>query len=164
MLEAKHAYNLGSFKSCPRVGGIIMPVASPVTSCVSSRAPVWGASRGDSRGRELRLVSSRAPVWGASGKSELELNIIGVSSRAPVWGASVVAQGAAELAGVSSRAPVWGASIPAPSFLNAEQFQVVPPCGGHPPLSRAINRENEVSSRAPVWGASFSGEPFHRHA
>ena len=33
-------------------------------------------------------VSSRAPVWGASKASEFVLHFINVSSRAPVWGAS----------------------------------------------------------------------------
>ena len=33
---------------------------------VSSRAPVWGASKKEGEQRMLELVSSRAPVWGAS--------------------------------------------------------------------------------------------------
>ena len=34
-----------SFKSCPRVGGILGPGGFHILRLVSSRAPVWGASR-----------------------------------------------------------------------------------------------------------------------
>ena len=34
-----------SFKSCPRVGGILLFSYSTLDEIVSSRAPVWGASR-----------------------------------------------------------------------------------------------------------------------
>ena len=41
--------------------------------------------------------------------------------------------GVADMA-VSSRAPVWGASVStSASILHWWMFQVVPPCGGHPP-------------------------------
>ena len=144
------------FKSCPRVGGIILDSCrGRGRKSVSSRAPVWGASRpeciiastcqcfkscprvGGIEGAnwlgEIEHVSSRAPVWGAS------LRIIffpvfakKVSSRAPVWGASWPRQLQSPTAEVSSRAPGWGASLP--GFC----------CLWYP----------QVSSRAPVWGAS----------
>ena len=59
------------FKSCPRVGGIRVPSIPVAMPSVSSRAPVWGASRRIRRRLTFALVSSRAPVWGAS--------------RRPVW-------------------------------------------------------------------------------
>ena len=55
---------------------------------VSSRAPVWGASRGERREVRLAQVSSRAPVWGASYPGHGNGGRSVVSSRAPVWGAS----------------------------------------------------------------------------
>ena len=35
------------------------------------------------------------------------------------------------------------------------EFQVVPPCGGHPQKPVELLEKLVVSSRAPVWGASF---------
>ena len=57
---------------------------------------------------------------------------------------------------VSSRAPVWGASALAVPLGVVCQFQVVPPCGGHP-ISRRVKSGGNVSSRAPGWGASSRG-------
>ena len=57
------------FKSCPRVGGILV---------------------GGRRQAGDIQVSSRAPVWGASGTLLINAEHISVSSRAPVWGASQV--------------------------------------------------------------------------
>ena len=145
-----------SFKSCPRVGGIQWPFTSApawyscfkscpphggiIASCarhrpcsqVSSRAPVWGASRLFLQGYEAMIVSSRAPVWGASEAVKTDLvaaqfqvvppcgghlkftvlsSCVGlVSSRAPVWGASAYNCQFFSHLNVSSRAPVWGAS------------------------------------------------------
>ena len=55
-----------SFKSCPRVGGIQGKPVICMTMIVSSRAPVWGASYFNRNYVAPRTVSSRAPVWGAS--------------------------------------------------------------------------------------------------
>ena len=54
------------FKSCPRVGGITEALFICWQMLVSSRAPVWGASREGGGLELLSGVSSRAPVWGAS--------------------------------------------------------------------------------------------------
>ena len=104
-----------SFKSCPRVGGIEGCGGHGVQPVVSSRAPVWGASRADVGLEGPALVSSRAPVWGAS-----------------------LRRGRRRLAcPVSSRAPVWGASTISAALREAIVFQVVPPCGGHRPSPAA---------------------------
>ena len=55
-----------SFKSCPRVGGINSRLFGVNAACVSSRAPVWGASPAGQAAIWRYQVSSRAPVWGAS--------------------------------------------------------------------------------------------------
>ena len=121
------------FKSCPRVGGIaeIVPLAAVLWSfqvvppcgghlaemvpqvpgqMVSSRAPVWGASRLRRAQRVRVVVSSRAPVWGASALTRAVGVAVVVSSRAPVWGASQGRPRGRSRIHVSSRAPVWGAS------------------------------------------------------
>ena len=83
------------FKSCPRVGGIAGATGEVAGAEVSSRAPVWGASRGKHRGALVGKVSSRAPVWGASMGKGVKVVKTWVSSRAPVWGASFSARGQA---------------------------------------------------------------------
>ena len=97
------------FKSCPRVGGIRHAGQTAYRRCVSSRAPVWGASSNRIYRFRIKDVSSRAPVWGASNSARYLLHDGVVSSRAPVWGAS----------GIDFKAQM------------VEEFQVVPPCGGH---------------------------------
>ena len=141
----------------PPCGGHPVPVLRIAElGCVSSRAPVWGASCPGAKSRDGCRVSSRAPVWGASstrapmGRSKLMFQVVppcgghpgaagipwcgsDVSSRAPVWGASVLAGFFCLWVLVSSRAPVWGASR---TLLAWRRLMV-------------------VSSRAPVWGASI---------
>ena len=154
------AAQLQSFKSCPRVGGIYHPGVFRMAAFVSSRAPVWGASGLDPLAPGVVIVSSRAPVWGASGSTSEPLtgsqfqvvppcgghladaadNASGdaVSSRAPVWGHPVCAAGRRHF-GVSSRAPVWGASCWTHRHRRSPRlFQVVPPCGGHPVVTRPL--------------------------
>ena len=142
------------FKSCPRVGGIRASDCIWLPYKVSSRAPVWGASRPVSRRLDDGQFQVVPPCGGhhkyymaisplacfkscprVGGIRLLPLcgNLSGVSSRAPVWGASHPVDGCPTLLEVSSRAPVWGASLP----LNACLIQ------------------SFVSSRAPVWGASL---------
>ena len=145
----------GCFKSCPRVGGIEHPEENAQRQDVSSRAPVWGASSSKEWMNGPYLVSSRAPVWGASAVVDLSNVVQQVSSRAPVWGASLDHLDFAESHLVSSRAPVWGASsTPSTPTTGSEQFQVVPPCGGHLDDEGGSVPDVRVSSRAPVWGAS----------
>ena len=79
-----------SFKSCPRVGGILEKQLDAMQKGeVSSRAPVWGASHDGMRVYYDKEVSSRAPVWGASLPQHILEAAESVSSRAPVWGASL---------------------------------------------------------------------------
>ena len=101
----------GSFKSCPRVGGIKRQFGNFSAFVVSSRAPVWGASAAimyfTSR---ASFVSSRAPVWGASATSlPVPTESVGFKSCPRVGG-------------------IFKAQIVAD---RAAGFQVVPPCGGH---------------------------------
>ena len=161
----------------PVWGASDVPVPVHGQAGVSSRAPVWGASASSSVVAGISVVSSRAPVWGAS----MNYSARGeeghdVSSRAPVWGASGDVVHVAVHVLVSSRAPVWGASPWPGGALCRAGFQVVPPCGGHPPSCRScrtscgfqvvppcgghreedgdVLKHRRVSSRAPVWGAS----------
>ena len=124
------------FQVVPPCGGhLVEALRVIVPVVVSSRAPVWGASRRKRGHGARRPVSSRAPVWGASGRLRLFCPGADVSSRAPVWGASAELEAELGQYDVSSRAPVWGAS-------------------------REVTRnesEAQVSSRAPVWGASREG-------
>ena len=110
------------------------------------------------------------------------MRVFRVSSRAPVWGASLYRKLCAACSVVSSRAPVWGASTAPNRIMPGYQFQVVPPCGGHPypftatplillvssrapvwgasPATCGLSRASAVSSRAPVWGASCNRQDF----
>ena len=56
------------FQVVPPCGGHhLVFLWSAARNCVSSRAPVWGASRANVGRPPFGRVSSRAPVWGASG-------------------------------------------------------------------------------------------------
>ena len=123
-----------SFKSCPRVGGIEGCGGHGVQPVVSSRAPVWGASRADVGLEGPALVSSRAPVWGASLRRGRRRLACPVSSRAPVWGASTISSRPLMIPNVSSRAPVWGASWPTSSPPSpTRSFKSCPRVGGISP-------------------------------
>ena len=107
---------VGSFKSCPRVGGILVAVDDV---------------------KVVHSFKSCPRVGGIQGKPVICMTMI-VSSRAPVWGASYFNRNYVAPRTVSSRAPVWGASrrflLP---FAASQWFQVVPPCGGHPATTAA---------------------------
>ncbi len=102
---------LVSFKSCPRVGGIPPglslgiscgfqvvppcgghPIATSIfsqVSTVSSRAPVWGASKIEGYGVEKIFMFQVVPPCGGHHDVAFDIPIQrDVSSRAPVWGAS----------------------------------------------------------------------------
>ena len=97
------------FKSCPRVGGIRRPPRAAPICCVSSRAPVWGASCCSTATSPRSCCFKSCPRVGGIWISCRNLTFSHVSSRAPVWGASQ-----------HPRRPCgW------------KEFQVVPPCGGH---------------------------------
>ena len=121
-----------SFKSCPRVGGIFHHLDKMALELVSSRAPVWGASRirlcatarkigfkscprvgginTHCRGCSIAKFQVVPPCGGHPRFCASVYSFIFVSSRAPVWGASIELQQERQAAKVSSRAPVWGAS------------------------------------------------------
>ena len=175
-----------SFKSCPRVGGIPESEFLLRVDPVSSRAPVWGASRGRRLQRARSHSFKSCPrVGGICAQHPASLGPVGfkscprvggiiascarhrpcsqVSSRAPVWGASRLFLQGYEAMIVSSRAPVWGASEAVKTDLVAAQFQVVPPCGGHLKFTVLSSCVGLVSSRAPVWGASAYNCQFFSH-
>ena len=78
-----------SFKSCPRVGGIVLWQAHPQAQGEFQVVPPCGGHQKlISRLQICVAVSSRAPVWGASYVIPLSPITKKVSSRAPVWGAS----------------------------------------------------------------------------
>ena len=121
-----------SFKSCPRVGGII----------TKDYHQLWGWRCFKSCPRVGGIGSYwQQCISGVRFKSCPRVG--GIAAFAPLW----------QTTEVSSRAPVWGASAVESGSSVREKFQVVPPCGGHP-RSRSASGSRAVSSRAPVWGAS----------
>ena len=164
------------FKSCPRVGGIANSAQLRPSCKVSSRAPVWGASR------MLRIMPPAmqfqvVPPCGGHPIADVESRAKSKFQVVPPCGGHLATILPHRLAsGVSSRAPVWGASSKATKKVKKPEFQVVPPCGGHPvdfllSLSWWVCFKScprvggifcsfcsigctSVSSRAPVWGAS----------
>ena len=145
---------------------------------VSSRAPVWGASDGQSAKAAAMAgfkscprvggILATAPVChnGVSFKSCPRVGGIWprmscpcqelVSSRAPVWGASLQAGPQNQVILVSSRAPVWGASCSA--IVNTPLlllFQVVPPCGGHQHTEEKKVHRHSFKSCPRVGGIRF---------
>ena len=151
----------GRFKSCPRVGGILI-FRRRVTrnSCFKSCPRVGGIGRTVPLDLSGEFVSSRAPVWGASNRGQADRVAGGRFKSCPRVGGILIFRRRVtrnscfkscprvggigrtvplDLSGefVSSRAPVWGAS------------------GG---LDKLGNYLDGVSSRAPVWGASFRSE------
>ena len=194
-----------SFKSCPRVGGILWkaehvalptefqvvpPCGGHLVVCVviaiprvSSRAPVWGASRrcADTVGAgKFQVVP---PCGGHQYLCERNELCTTVSSRAPVWGASYAQSGGCVVRpGFKSCPRVGGIrfrclrpwdqlsfkSCPRVGGIkelfklcrSRSRFQVVPPCGGHPEYVFFTGDGEVVSSRAPVWGASPRPSPL----
>ena len=154
-------------KRCKRKFQVVPPcgghrpgdVVADVAIIVSSRAPVWGASRSaPCCGQPHIVVSSRAPVWGASRSRAKAGTPEVVSSRAPVWGASGSGKRIGGCIGVSSRAPVWGASL-CFGLLSSLLllFQVVPPCGGHRGICPASVARGRFKSCPRVGGIPIFG-------
>ena len=82
--------------------------------------------------RRRREVSSRAPVWGASGRTPTAPATRQSFKSCPRVG-GITGAGENDIhISVSSRAPVWGASPTKARNSSIKEFQVVPPCGGHP--------------------------------
>ena len=147
------------FQVVPPCGGhLVFPRTSKATIWVSSRAPVWGASRKRKNPVVAHLkVSSRAPVWGASEEMKKAKERGVVSSRAPVWGASRFPSRSGRPRRRFKSCPrVGGIMLVGILSQVIFLFQVVPPCGGHRLFQDPGSRPHRVSSRAPVWGASWS--------
>ena len=145
-----------SFKSCPRVGGIRRSCRSSLETARFKSCPRVGGIRQDRQLRRrrdrfkscprvggilprdgsmlpARLFQVVPPCGGHPELSTAGIIFMEVSSRAPVWGASAQPPRNSQRPRVSSRAPVWGASWRCHARAAARRFQVVPPCGGHPP-------------------------------
>ena len=90
-LDVRRTY--AGFKSCPRVGGIRQSSFTSIRLIVSSRAPVWGASRSLRKQDVLVCFKSCPRVGGIRTVSRIVVSVR-VSSRAPVWGASDNRKGA----------------------------------------------------------------------
>ena len=103
--------HLRGFKSCPRVGGIL---PQPFFTSVMVKFQVV------------------PPCGGHLPLSANFLDVGGFKS-CPRVGGIRQGQDTMKTADVSSRAPVWGASTNTSSGQSSSRFQVVPPCGGHPP-------------------------------
>ena len=112
---------LPSFKSCPRVGGIDSSLNFIFQRGGFKSCPRVGGIQYYAIISNMHKVSSRAPVWGASRKNRHRYTSINVSSRAPVWGASCCPSSRPSIQAVSSRAPGWGAS-----FYHIDSLQTLP--------------------------------------
>ena len=100
------------------------------------------------------LVSSRAPVWGASRQHHRKGGAKIVSSRAPVWGASVAMGKGVKVVKFQVVPPCGGHLRSKPLFLRFRSFKSCPRVGGILEIIKCKEGNKEVSSRAPVWGAS----------
>ena len=143
-----------SFKSCPRVGGIGHRRSCHAEARVSSRAPVWGASRlinRSRRGRRFQVVPPcgghpSAPRAAGTTRTFQVVPPCGGHRSSLCWRAAqspfqVVPPCGGHRKRNGIKKLVWS-------------FQVVPPCGGHPDVVERVVEGYKVSSRAPVWGAS----------
>ena len=148
-----------SFKSCPRVGGIeVDGVAGPAVE-VSSRAPVWGAStvHGQLHPREKFQVVP--PCGGHLPPLSLYRVSVNVSSRAPVWGASPPRAGHLWPARSFKSCPRVGGILEGRRKAAVRKgFQVVPPCGGHPP-SLTLQVQGNVFQVVPPCGGHPTASP-----
>ena len=149
--------NQGSFKSCPRVGGIVCHIDEAIIVKSFKSCPRVGGIRSCFNSDFSTSVSSRAPVWGAS---------FSVPCSGACWEFQVVPPCGGHLQIEAIRytrirsfksCPRVGGIFLTRKYVNPYKlFQVVPPCGGHPAvLSGFFVLWILVSSRAPVWGASF---------
>ena len=139
------------FKSCPRVGGISRNLTPISLRKVSSRAPVWGASKGTGWRRFSLLFQVVPPCGGHLLRATVFLAMICFKSCPHVGGIGHRRSCHAE-ARVSSRAPVWGASRLINRSRRGRRFQVVPPCGGHPSAPRAAGTTRTFQVVPPCGG------------
>ena len=120
------------FKSCPRVGGIRASDCIWLPYKVSSRAPVWGASRPVSR----RLDDGQfqvVPPCGGHHKYYMAISPLACFKSCPRVGGIRLLPLCGNLSGVSSRAPVWGASFALHIVERmAQGFKSCPRVGGIP--------------------------------
>ena len=121
-----------SFKSCPRVGGILKNEKHDIPpSSVSSRAPVWGASFLVEKWKTA-MKFQVVPPCGGHRRSPLKKSDKEKFQVVPPCGGHLSRElFESTVIPVSSRAPVWGASSFDVDKKLRDLFQVVPPCGGH---------------------------------
>ena len=152
---AQRVHSRTRFKSCPRVGGISVYRGPAGHRQVSSRAPVWGASR-LLRSRRLSTRSFKScPRVGGISVYRGPAGHRQVSSRAPVWGASDLHLHLLILVGSFKSCPrVGGILVAVDDVKVVHSFKSCPRVGGiqgKPVICMTMI----VSSRAPVWGASY---------
>ena len=164
------------FKSCPRVGGIRASDCIWLPYKVSSRAPVWGASRPVSRrlddgqfqvvppcgghpptvlGRKspIRCFKSCPRVGGIQKPSHKRRQPPGFKSCPRVGGIALISSVPSRLAVFQVVPPCGGHQLVAAVFTFISSFKSCPRVGGILDLLSQDLR-TRVSSRAPVWGAS----------
>ena len=164
-----------SFKSCPRVGGILCAGGQHKISAVSSRAPVWGASyvmdtflyapcfKSCPRvGGIIALRGQQTCVFGFKscprvGGILVSISVcipdVMVSSRAPVWGASRQNRGHQHRRASFKSCPrVGGIRRRGRRLPHTAQFQVVPPCGGLPDCGTGRRRDLQFQVVPPCGG------------
>ena len=168
-----------SFKSCPRVGGILGITKQQYGLYEFQVVPPCGGHRNCStQGSNSGLVSSRAPVWGASCVFfDVPFIRLCFKSCPRVGGIPCMYSKHYEQNCFKSCPRVGGIFLQYVLVLCVSLFQVVPPCGGHQKPRERLVKDVKfqvvppcgghlkdyiivfmlpiVSSRAPVWGASF---------
>ena len=169
-----------SFQVVPPCGGHPGHITGlGLSSLVSSRAPVWGASATGWTGNgtqkfqvvppcgghlffvrrfaQHRMFQVVPPCGGHHPAAAPSLPGSGFKSCPRVGGIKAVKSQLAAVHLVSSRAPVWGASSPQLKCLPAYQFQVVPPCGGHHSPARPTDLRLRFQVVPPCGGHRGSG-------
>ena len=101
-------------------------------------------------------VSSRAPVWGASVAASPQGDVEMFQVVPPCGGHQAILVEKGKGGEFQVVPPCGGHPIILSLIRPGMMFQVVPPCGGHRPALAESFDFNAVSSRAPVWGASRS--------
>ena len=128
-LDVRRTY--AGFKSCPRVGGIRQSSFTSIRLIVSSRAPVWGASR-SLRKQDVLVCFKSCPRVGGIGSANAPRCLRQGFKSCPRVGGIQHAEIASPRSTVFQVVPPCGGHQAEPKASSVPLlFQVVPPCGGH---------------------------------
>ena len=146
-----------TFQVVPPCGGHRVDVSgSAISARVSSRAPVWGASRrhaGQGRGQQFQVVP---PCGGHPVELSIKPHSIRFQVVPPCGGHQFLLIRPVCSSMFQVVPPCGGHPARWSRRFCGIGFQVVPPCGGHRIANLGKLICQVVSSRAPVWGASHN--------